>query len=69
MKIESQESKFEITLSTPVQFLKGVGPVRAEVFSRLGVETVRDLLEYYPRDWNFVPEPTKIGQIRPDQEV
>ncbi|HUV63890.1 MAG TPA: ATP-dependent DNA helicase RecG, partial [Sedimentisphaerales bacterium] len=47
----------------------GVGPVRAEVFSRLGVETVRDLLEYYPRDWNFVPEPTKIGQIRPDQEV
>jgi ATP-dependent DNA helicase RecG len=52
-----------------VQFLKGVGPVRAEVFSRLGVETVGDLLEYYPRDWNFVPEPTKIGQIRPDQEV
>jgi len=35
----------------------------------LGVETVGDLLEYYPRDWNFVPEPTKIGQIRPDQEV
>jgi len=69
LRIESQESKFEITLSTPVQFLKGVGPVRAEVFSRLGVETAGDLLEYYPRDWNFVPEPTKIGQIRPDQDV
>ncbi len=69
MKIESQESKFEITLTTPVQYLKGVGPVRAEVFSRLGVETAGDLLEYYPRDWNFVPEVTKIGQLRPDQEV
>jgi ATP-dependent DNA helicase RecG len=63
----SQEN--QLTLSTPVQFLKGVGPVRAEVFSRLGVETAGDLLEYYPRDWNFVPEPTKIGQLRPDQEV
>ncbi len=63
----SQEN--QITLSTPVQYLKGVGPVRAEVFSRLGVETVGDLLEYYPRDWNFVPETTKIGQIRANQEV
>ena len=69
MKAESQQSKFGITLSTPVQFLKGVGPVRAEVFSHLGVETVADLLEYYPRDWNFVPEVTKIGQLRPNQEV
>ena len=67
VSLSSQEN--QITLSTPVQFLKGVGPVRAEVFSRLGVETAGDLLEYYPRDWNFVPAPTKIGQIRPDQEV
>jgi ATP-dependent DNA helicase RecG len=69
LKTESPDSKFEIALSTPVQYLKGVGPVRAEVFSRLGVETVGDLLEYYPRDWNFVPETTKIAQIRPNQEV
>lgn len=53
----------------PVQFLKGVGPARAETFAEWGVETVGDLLEYFPRDWNFVPEPTKIGHIKPNQTI
>ena len=53
----------------PVQYLKGVGPARAETFAQLGVETVGDLLEYFPRDWNFMPEPTKIGRIKPNQTV
>lgn len=58
-----------ITLSTPVQFLKGVGPARAKIFAQLGIETVGDLLEYFPRDWNFMPGPTKIMQIRPHEMV
>jgi ATP-dependent DNA helicase RecG len=41
--------RFEVSM--PVQYLKGVGPGRAKVFAGLGVETVGDLLEYYPRDW------------------
>lgn len=48
----------------PVQYLKGVGPARAAVFAKLGVQTVEDLLEYYPRDWDFAPQPVKIGQLR-----
>jgi ATP-dependent DNA helicase RecG len=28
---------------------------------------VGDLLEYYPRDWVFAPEPTKIDQLRPGE--
>jgi len=56
-------------LSMPVQFLKGVGPARAKIFAQVGVETVADLLEYFPRDWNFVPEPTQIGQMQPNQSV
>jgi len=51
----------------PVQYLKGVGPARAEAFAQLGVHTVGDLLEYFPRDWNFAPEPLKINQMRPGQ--
>jgi len=58
-----------IRLDMPVQFLKGVGPARAEVFSRLGVETVGDLLEYYPRDWVFAPGPVKINRMRPGRTV
>jgi ATP-dependent DNA helicase RecG len=49
----------------PVQYLKGVGPTRAEAFAQLGVKTVGDLLEYFPRDWSFLPEPTKISRIQP----
>ena len=33
---------------TPVQFLKGVGPRRAEQFGKLGVRTVEDLLYHTP---------------------
>ena len=53
----------------PVQYLKGVGPARAEAFAQLGVKTVADLLEYFPRDWNFLPEPVKINCIQPDQDA
>lgn len=53
----------------PVRFLKGVGPVRARTFARLGVRTVGDLLEYFPRDWVFTPEPIKINQMQQSQSV
>jgi len=53
----------------PVQYVKGVGPVRAETFARLGVKTVGDLLEYFPRDWNFLPELIKIKQMLPGRDA
>ena len=37
-----------LTLETPIQFLKGVGPRRAEAFSRIGIKTVEDLLYHVP---------------------
>jgi RecG-like helicase len=55
-----------IELSTPVQFLKGVGPARATVFEQLGVKTTGELLEYFPRDWHFIPPAIKIAQMRKD---
>ena len=36
-------------LDTPVQYLKGIGPKRAALFARLGVETVGQLLFLVPR--------------------
>jgi ATP-dependent DNA helicase RecG len=69
MKSNTDKSQNEIELFTPIQYLKGVGPSRAAVFSQLGVKTVGDLLEYFPRDWNFLPEPVKIGQIQPNKTV
>ncbi len=58
-----------LKLSMSVQYLKGVGPAKAEVFAQLGVETVGDLLEYFPRDWVFASEPIKIGQIQEGQSA
>ena len=58
-----------LDLSTPVQYVKGVGPARAKVFAQLGVETVGDLLEYYPRDWIFAPESIKIAQMQPNEQA
>jgi ATP-dependent DNA helicase RecG len=69
LKSEIVNPKSEITLSTPVQYLKGVGPARAEAFAQLGVRTVGDLLEYFPRDWIFAPQAVKINQMRPDDTV
>ena len=36
------------TLDESVQYLKAVGPKRAESFSKIGIKTIRDLLFYFP---------------------
>jgi ATP-dependent DNA helicase RecG len=64
-----QESQHKFTVFTLVQYLKGVGPARARFFAQLGVRTVGDLLEYFPRDWVFAPEAMKINEIRPNDSV
>ena len=55
-----------LNVSTPVQFLKGVGPAKAKLFAQLEVKTAGDLLEYFPRDWEFISEPIKIKQMQPN---
>jgi ATP-dependent DNA helicase RecG len=56
-----------ISPSMEVQYLKGVGPARAKIFAQLGVHTVVDLLEYFPRDYNFLSESVKIRQLKAGQ--
>ena len=36
------------TLDESVQYLKSVGPKRAESFAMIGIKTIRDLLFYFP---------------------
>jgi len=59
----------KLDLKMPVQYVKGVGPARAKAFKALGVETLADLLEYFPRDWVFIPEPVKIRDLRPNENA
>lgn len=48
-----------LTLDTPIQYVKGVGEARAAAFKRLGIERVGDLLSFYPRKYeergNVIP--------------
>jgi ATP-dependent DNA helicase RecG len=69
MQLLSEKQKDKFDLSMPVRFLKGVGPARAKTFAQLGVRTAGDLLEYFPRDWVFTPEPIKINQMQQGQSV
>ena len=65
--IQEETHKNSVTLLTPVQYLKGVGPARAAVFEGLGVRTVGELLEYFPRDWIFAPDRIRIRQVKPEE--
>ncbi|MBP7072467.1 MAG: ATP-dependent DNA helicase RecG [Clostridia bacterium] len=47
--------------------LKGIGPAKAKLFSKLGLYTIGDLLEYFPRGYKDKSEITKIRDIRPDE--
>ncbi|MBR2900962.1 MAG: ATP-dependent DNA helicase RecG [Clostridia bacterium] len=38
-------------LETPIKYIKGIGEAKSNAFARLGVETVYDLLSFYPRGY------------------
>lgn len=65
----NKELQNKLDLSMPVRYLKGVGPARAGIFAQLDVQTIGDLLEYFPRDWIFVPRAVKINQMQQGQSV
>ena len=56
-------------LDQPVQYLKGVGPRRAEAFGKLGVRTVRDLLRHAPHRYLDATTVTPIAKLAPGMDV
>ena len=38
----------EVSLNTPIRYLKGVGPKKEKIFNRLGIIRVKDALYYFP---------------------
>lgn len=51
-------------LDKPVQFLKGVGPRRAEALQRMGLVTARDVLLHIPRRYDDASTVQPIGQLQ-----
>jgi ATP-dependent DNA helicase RecG len=51
-------------LDTNIQFVKGIGEKRAKLLNKLGIETLFDLVSYFPRDYE---DRTAIRAIRETQ--
>ncbi len=58
-----------VTLLTPVTYLKGVGPRRAELLARLGITTAGDLLMHVPRRYEDATTVLPVARAQPGQDV
>lgn len=56
-------------LDRPVQFLKGVGPKRADALARMGIGSARDLLYHIPRRYDDASTITPIANLEVGLEV
>jgi ATP-dependent DNA helicase RecG len=56
-----------LELSTPVQYVKGVGPRIGEVLAGKGIRTVGDLLHYLPFRYEDRLNPRGISELRPGE--
>jgi ATP-dependent DNA helicase RecG len=56
-------------VDAPIHSVKGVGESVARKFEGLGIETVRDLLEYYPRKYDDYSEVRSTISLKPGTNV
>lgn len=56
-------------LHQPITALSGIGERRAALFEKLGIRTVADLLEYYPRGYEDRSRFSSIGQLSDGDKV
>ena len=54
-------------LARPVESLEGVGPTRGKLLRKLGVRTLGELLEYFPRTYQFESAERPIRDLVPEQ--
>ena len=58
-----------LDLSKDIKYIKGVGPNRATLLNKLGIFTLKDLIEYYPRDYEDRSKPKKIIELIDGEEA
>jgi len=55
-------------LSDSVRYLSGVGPKRTALLARLGIRTIGDALQFFPRKYIDRGDVVPIAEVRPDRE-
>ncbi|MGO0805794.1 hypothetical protein ACTPEF_16815, partial [Clostridioides difficile] len=52
-----------------VQYVKGIGPKKADKLNKLGIFTLKDLLYYFPRQFEDRNNLKKIAQLEDGEKV
>ncbi|MBO8434992.1 MAG: ATP-dependent DNA helicase RecG, partial [Tyzzerella sp.] len=55
-------------LDSPVTAIKSIGPEKSRKLSRLGILTVKDLIEHFPRDYEDRSQVVPISEIKLNEE-
>jgi len=63
------ETDKKIGLDSSIDAVKGFGPKKAEYFQRVDINTLRDILEYYPRSYEDLRKAVNICDIKNDDKV
>ena len=52
-----------------IRSIKGIGEKTEKLFGKLGIQSVGDLLRYYPRDYDEYGQPVGIGELKPGKKA
>lgn len=58
-----------LDLKKEIQYIKGVGPHRAEAFKKLNIYTLQDLITHFPREYEDRTKVTPISQVMDNENV
>ena len=58
-----------VDLNKDVKYVKGVGPNRIQLLNKLKIYTLKDLITYYPRDYEDRSKPKNICDCEDGEEV
>jgi ATP-dependent DNA helicase RecG len=56
-----------LQMDSPVQYIKGIGPRRAEALAAKGLQTLEDLIYYLPFRYEDRSNPRKISELQPGE--
>ena len=52
-----------------IRSIKGIGEKTQALFGKLGIETIGDLLRYYPRDYDEYKAPIAVTEIKEGEKI
>ncbi|MDP3993806.1 MAG: ATP-dependent DNA helicase RecG [Candidatus Doudnabacteria bacterium] len=58
-----------LSLNDPITKLRLVGPANEKALNHLGIRTIRDLLNHFPRAWEDLTQIQTISEIRPNEKI